>query len=247
MLATYCSDEILAYQTSRTRFRAGEGMALDESYRHAHLPLVASASPLIIPEKPGSDYRMGRHSTVYSVVMPIAADALEASPAYRELDLEMRAAPFARKIAWSILPRRRERLHATLCGGYGGEPPVIDAATRGALRSLGPISAELRGLFSGNVNKGRLYLRVYPQQRDGQNLFHGLQRALGRNLTNLYVAGIWNLTDNLDPHEAQALAAMIDRWWSRRLLRIDLGELWVLGARDDLVLDSEISERLSLG
>ena len=247
MPVAYCSDDALAYQTSRTRFRPGEGMALDESYRHAHLPLVAPASPLIIPEKPGSDYRMGRHPTVYSVVMPIVADALEASPAYRELDLELRAAPFARKIAWSILPRRRERLHATLCGGYGGEPPVIDAATRDVLRSLGPISAELRGLFSGNVNRGRLYLRVYPQQRDGENLFHALQRALGRNLSNLYVAGIWNLTDDLDAYEASALAAMVDRWWSRCLCRLDIDELWVLGARDDLVLDSEISERLSLG
>ncbi len=222
-------------------------MALDESYRHAHLPLVAPDSPLTIAEKEGSSYRMGRHPTVHSVVLPLSPEALEDSAAFQALDAELRAAPFAAKIAWSVMPLRRERLHATLCGGYGGAPPVIDSNMREALRGLAPVRVEVRGLFSGNVNRGRLYLRLYPEERGGQNLFQAIQRALGRNPGNLHVAGMWNLTDDLDAREAAALAAMIERWWSRRLLAFTATELWVLGARDDLVLDSDISERLALG
>ena len=52
--------------------------------------------------------------------------------------------------------------------------------------------------------------------------------------------------DDLDADEAAFLAAMIERWWSRTLLRVEADELWLLGARDDLVLDGGISARLRL-
>jgi len=246
MADTFCSDDVLAYERSRTRFAPGQGMMLDDAYRLAHLPLVAPHDPRVIAAKEGTPYDMGRHPTAYSVVLPVSADALEASPAYQELDAEMRAAPFARKVAWHVMGRRRERLHATICGGLGSEPPAIEASRRSALAELGPIRAEIRGLFSGNVNRGRLYLRVYPAQRDGTNLFHAVQRALGRPTTDLYVVGLWNLMDDLDAGEAAILAAMIERWWSRPLLQVEADELWLLGARDDLVLDGEISARLGL-
>lgn len=238
---------MLAYRASRTPFAPSEGMALDESYRHAHLPLVAPRSPLAIASKAGSSYQMGRHPTVHSVVLPLSPDVLEASPAYRELDAALRAAPFAHKIAWMVLPQRRSRLHATICGGYGEALPHIDLETRQALRALGPIRVDVRGLFSGNVNKGRLYLRLYPEQRDDRNLFHAVQQALGRNTTHLYVAGVWNLTADLDAAEAAALAALVEEWWPRSLLSFEARELWMLGARDDLVLDGEIIDRLALG
>ncbi|MBR0779856.1 hypothetical protein [Bradyrhizobium iriomotense] len=242
----FCSDDALAYERSRTRFAAGQGMLLDDAYRLAHLPLVAPHDPRVIAAKEGTSYERGRHPTAYSVVLPVSADALEASPAYRALDAELRTAPFAHKVAWHVLDRRRERLHATSCGGLGSEPPAIEPARHSALAGLGPIRAEVRGLFSGNVNRGRLYLRVCPEQRDGANLFHAVQRVLGRPATDLYVVGLWNLMDDLDADEAAILAAMIERWWSRTLLRVEADELWLLGARDDLVLDAEISARLAL-
>ena len=52
--------------------------------------------------------------------------------------------------------------------------------------------------------------------------------------------------DDLDAGEAAILAAMIEQWWSRPLLRVEADELWLLGARDDLVLDGEIGARLRL-
>ncbi|KFC74322.1 hypothetical protein FG93_01200 [Bosea sp. LC85] len=35
-------------------------------------------------------------------------------------------------------------------------------------------------------------------------------------------------------------------WWHRPLLRFEVRELWLLGARNDLALDAEIAETLSL-
>ena len=245
-MTVFCTDDGLAYQRSRTRFEPGRGMPLDDAYRLAHLPLVAPQSPRVIAAKAGAPYAMGRHPTAYAVVLPISADALEASPTYQALAADLHAAPFAHKVAWDVLAQRRDRLHATVCGGLGAEPPVIEPAARQALARLGPVMAEVRGLFSGNVNHGRLYLRIYPEQRDGLNLLHVVQRALTRPTTDLYVVGVWNLIDALNPLEAAALAALVERWWSRALLRVEASELWLLGARDDLVLDAEVSARLSL-
>ncbi len=128
---------------------------------------------------------------------------LRRSAAYLALEAELKASPLAPKIAWNIVERRRHKLHATLCGSLatGKTPPVLDAAQRDALRRLGPVTVELRGLFSGNVNRGRLYLRAYPEKRDGLNMFHRIQQVLGRRTTNLYVVGIYNLTDDLDASE----------------------------------------------
>jgi hypothetical protein len=78
----FCSDDALAYKRSRTRFEAGLGMPLDDAYRLAHLPLVAPSDPRVIAAKDGTLYDMGRHPTAYSIVLPISASALEASPAY---------------------------------------------------------------------------------------------------------------------------------------------------------------------
>ena len=77
-------------------------------------------------------------------------------------------------------------------------------------------------------------------------MFYAVQRALGRPTTDLYVVGVWNLMDDLDASEAEALATLVERWWSRVLLRVEAAELWLLGARDDLVLDAQVSARLPL-
>src|SRR5919112_5281858 len=114
--AEFCGDDELGYQRSRTRFAAGAGLALDEAYRLAHLPLVAPAHPRVIRTRAGTSYQNGRHERVYSLVLPVTAEALERSQAYRELERDMRALPLSRKIAWDIVEARREKLHATIAG-----------------------------------------------------------------------------------------------------------------------------------
>ncbi len=243
-----CSDEDLGYRRSRTKFASGEGLVLDEAYRLAHLPLVATDHPGVIRSRPDTYYTMGRHPCAHSLVLPVSERSLESSSAYLALDAELRAAPFASKIAWELLPRRRTKLHATICGSLaiGEDAPALDEAQRKALLDIGPFAVELRGLFSGNVNVGRLYLRVYPERRRGENILKKIQRALGRRETDLYVVGLWNLTDDLDPSEATSLKETIDRWWDRPILSLEIDRLWLLAASDDLVLESNVTEVVSL-
>ena len=227
-----CDDDDLGYRASRTRFRPGTAFALDEAYRLAHLPLVAPHHPKVIAARPGTSYEMGRHSKVISLVLPVPdIDLL--------LQAELRAEPFAAKIAWDVAARRRGKLHATLCGS----PPVLD---RAALAAVGPITVEMRGLFSGNINHGRLYVRVYPEKRGGENQLSRIQRLVGGRETSLYLVGLHNFTDDLDPHEAAALAALIERWWDRPILRWQVDTLGLLAAWDDLVLDGGVEETISL-
>ena len=240
-MTAYCTGAELGYRRERTRFAPGAGLALDPRYRLAHLPLVAPDHPRVIPSLAGTPYDRGRHPPARSIVLPIPAEALEAAPAYRALEAALRAAPFAGKVAWDLLPRRRDRLHATLCGVSDGPAPAPDR-----LAGLGSLAVELRGLFSGSVNVGRLYLTVHPERRVAENAVHAVQAALGRPPSDLALVGIWNLVDDLDPGEAAALGALIDAWWERPILRLTVDALWLLSARDDLVLDSEIEAVLPL-
>jgi hypothetical protein len=105
---------------------------------------------------------------------------------------------------------------------------------------------ELRGLFSGNINLGRLYIRAYPERRGGENLFQQIQRTLNRPETDIYLVGVYNFTDHLTIAETAALKSIIERWWDRPILTFEADHLWHLGAKDDLVLDSAIEEVLPL-
>ncbi|MBD2747188.1 hypothetical protein IC232_10840 [Microvirga sp. BT688] len=243
----FCQDSELGYERSRTRFTSGEGLVLDETYRLAHLPLVAPDHPRVISAREGSSYVMGRHERVFSLVLPIPGDLLFGSPAYGALNEALRAAPFAHKIAWDLLDRRKDKLHATICGSLSsGEPPVLDQGQRQELGKIGPIHVALRGLFSGSVNRGRLYLRAYPENRMGENVFRHIQRSLGCRETDLYVVGLYNLIDDLEADETAALASLIDCWWDCTILQLTVDHLWLMGACDDLVLDSTIAESVSL-
>ncbi len=244
----FCGDGELGYERSRTRFAPGTGLAMDDAYRLAHLPLVAPRHSRAIASRPGKPYLMGRRPRSFSLVLPIPAEVLFAAPPYRELEGELRAASFAGKVAWDLLEPRRDRLHATLCGGLGVQEtaPILDPAVLDELARLGPIHAGVRGPFSGNVNLGRLYLPVYPERRDGENVFRRIQRILGRPETDLYLVGLHNLNDDLDGGEADALAALLERWRDRVLLRLAVDRLWLLGTTDDLVLDTPVIQEIPL-
>jgi hypothetical protein len=125
-------------------------------------------------------------------------------------------------------------------------PYRISDDERAALRRLGPLRVELRGLFSGNINVGRLYLRVYPECRAGANSLRQVQRILGRPETDLFLVGLYNLTDHLEAIEAAALHDLIQRWWHRSILTLDVTALWLLSASDDLVLDARVEDVIAL-
>ncbi|MGL4322737.1 MAG: hypothetical protein ACRCTD_01755 [Beijerinckiaceae bacterium] len=243
----FVADAALDYHRYRTSLPAGTQLQFDDSYRRAHLPLIAPDHPQVIAEDATRGYAMGVHRMIYSAVLPVPADALETSPHFRALAAALRAAPFAAKIAWDIVTARREKLHATVCGTLSVDsPPVISDGVRDALRAHGPFTVELRGLFSGNVNLGRLYFQLYPQARNGINVIHGVQQALGRTPTHLYLVGMYNFNDELTVAETAALQALLAQWQDQPLLRYVCDEIWILGSRDDLVLDSDIAELICL-
>lgn len=110
---------------------------MDEAYRLTHLPLVRPGHPSAIASMEGRPYLQGRHDTFWSTVLPIDPPALEKAEAMLALEQELRAAPFAAKIAWDLLPRSRDRLHATVVGGMGvGNPPSIQKAALAPSRPL---------------------------------------------------------------------------------------------------------------
>lgn len=243
----FIPDDELGYERSRTRFSDDAGLALDESYRLTHLPLIAPDHPRVIPARDGAVHKMGRHERSFSLVLPVYAQQLQRAPAYQALERELRTAPFADKIAWDLLPLRQERLHSTICNTLSvREPLAISADIRRALRQIGPLEIEMRGLFSGNINVGRLYFRIYPQRRDGANPMHEIQRAFGWRETDLYLVGIYNFRYDLDAREAAALKALIEEWWDRPILRWRADHLWLLGTSDTLVLDGAVAENVSL-
>ena len=96
------------------------------------------------------------------------------------------------------------------------------------------------------MNIGRLYLRAYPERRNGENAFRRIQRLLARPETDLYLVGMFNLTDDLDPNEAGSLSRLIGAWWDRPLVDLTVDELWLLGASDDLVINSEVFQEILL-
>src|SRR5215475_9614089 len=109
----FCTDEDLGYVSGRTRFESGQGFPMDEAYRLAHLPLVAPDHPRVISSAPATSYDMGCRERTVSLVLPVPA-TLHATPAFRDLESELRLSPFCDKIAWPMLERRRHRLHATV-------------------------------------------------------------------------------------------------------------------------------------
>jgi hypothetical protein len=156
--------------------------------------------------------------------------------------------PSRDRIDWTSFEKRRDRLHATIAGNLSrGAPPAISGDWRAAFRAQQPFQVALRGLFSGNINIGRLYLRLYPEKRHGENAIRALQRALVRPETGLYVVGLYNLNDDLDARETAWLSGFLSRHSQREWLITAVDSLHLLGARDDLALDSEVAEVLRLG
>ncbi len=241
---SFATDNDMLYAASRTVFVPGAPFRLDEAYRRAHLPLVAPGHRDVIAE--GRGYVRGVHAPSLSLVLPIEAEALASSAPYVSLEAALRASPFAGKIAWDLLPKRAERLHATVAGGVNAPAGRLPDALRERIGALGGFRYQLRGLFSGNRNLGRLYLALYPQIRGGENALAPVQRALGAKPNAMFLMGQFNLVDHLTAGEAQALAALLDQMRDVVFLTATARELCVLESRDDLVLDARFTDRIAL-
>ncbi len=242
-----CTDQELDYLKHRHGFPAETPLTLDEPYRFAHLPLIAPDHPDVIAVDPVKGYREGRHATVRSLVLPILYETLSASSAFSEMLADLKNGPLADKIAWDAFDARTGRLHATLCGELAG--PAFDRisdAARQRLATLGPVACEVRGLFVGTKNLGRIYARVYPETRAGENVLHGIQGIMNYPKAGLFLVGLFNLNDHLSAREASTLGQIIERGWEQPFARLAVDELWVQESRDDLILDGSVYEVIPL-
>ncbi len=243
----YCDDNKLAYKLHQTDFLDGQRLTFDAAYRLAHLPLVAPDHPLVIPSKPGSNYHRGVHDLRYSIAIPVPADKLLLSESFIEFYDELKTMKFANKISWETFAQRKDKLHATICGTISSEQePFIHQCVFDKLRSIGPIAISIRGVFSGNINIGRLYLKVYPELRDGRNMCHEIQTIFGETSTELYLVGLLNFVEELDVSETKALQELLGRWRNREFIQLSLENLWLLKSKDDLVLDGSVAKDIPL-
>lgn len=239
--AVFVGDDELGY-ADRGRPRHGQAWHLDEAYRVCHLPLVAPEHPDVLPT--GENYVRGRRDEVVSLVAPIDAGSLEASPSWRAMDSELRASPLAGKIAWDIAAQRRMKLHATLSGRL--DFSLLREGWRARLAEIAPFRTRLTGVMVGLVNTGRIYLRLYPERCEGINAIHAVQDALGRPRTGRYLVGVHNLTDHLEPAEAGWLADWLARWADAPLIEQGFDRLALMSSSDDLVLEGGVVESLLL-
>ena len=242
----YCDDEMMAYRSARKIFQPGESIVFDEAYRLAHLPLVNAGHPAVISEVDGRDYRNGIYEkTRYALVMPISADAFLESNEAQALELAMKSASFAPKIAWEMGERRRLQLHATLAGGV----PETDldrhvAVVQDVLDHIGPISVCLKGPFLGTRNFGRIYFPVYPQNIRGGDPFARVQKIIGVAPTKLYLVGYYHMREELDPLETRELAELIDQWRDRIVVTTTIPLLELYATNDDLALSARVHAKI---
>lgn len=243
----FCDDSQLSYDQFQTKFTDGQGLSFDDAYRLAHLPLVAPDHPLVIAKKPGSSYNRGVHDLVYSIAIPIDTDELLSSKAFIKLYTELNTANFSHKLSWENFAQRKNKLHATICSAISTkQAPKIEQRVYQQLRAIGPVSIRVRGLFSGNVNIGRLYLKVYPELRDGTNMCHEIQTIFNSPATDLYVVGLFNFVEELNSSEAQELSDILVLWRDVDIILSRFENLWLLKSRDDLVLDGGIEQLISM-
>jgi hypothetical protein len=225
----------LRYAESRHRFVPGEGFALGDDYRLAHLPLIAPDHPRAISRIAGKDYVDGHYTTPrHALVVHVPAEALDASPVFREIEAALKASAAGPKIAWATHAKRRAVLHATLAGPVD-TATTLAFETRARAFLSGPIAIRLGGPFIGNRNHGRIYLPVYPV---AGNPLAELQRAIGARESGFYAVGLWHLTDDLDAAEAEALAAWRDRWENETVLEIEAARFGILTTTDDQAIHS---------
>lgn len=234
----FCDDSRLNYASSRRVFKSGDILDFDDAYRLAHLPLVAPDHPAAIREARDQDYRNGTYiKPRYSLVAPVHAEALTASPMFQALERDMRATSFTPKIAWDVCTRRATKLHATVVNGLSAANASACAEAAGKmLARLGPLSFRIGGPFVGSKNTGRIYFPVYPQVIAGEDALALIQDAVGAARTRFYVIGYYNLIDPLDAIETADLARIIKHWSPATLAEVALSALVLHATNDDLAL-----------
>jgi len=244
----FVGDGDLGYRAQGFAFVPGARLTLDPTYCANQLPLLRPDDPRVIVRRPDTDMVMGRYETRrVSAVLHVAAEALEASPAYRAAEAALLAA-FPGKIDWAMAARRRGVLHATLRARLETAMPTAEfgACLRRA-EGFGPVAVRIGGPWVGAAfNRGRIYLPLYPERRAGEDAFARLQRRLGGRETRFYTIGLFNLIDDLDSDETAELGRIVADFAGPPIAEILMTDLALIETRDDLVLDGGVVDTVRL-
>ena len=236
-------DKILGYGNSYQIFSAGDKLVLEKYYRRAHLPLVNSSHPDVIVSD--EDYCMGTYNTHRrSIVLPISDERLRQTTTFIEIEKALRNASFTNKIAWDLLEKRKNLLHATISSGLNDNCIELAIESLQTFLDTQPVKKyRLGGVFMGPVNTGRLYLKVYPEATVSGHIFGEIQSLLGLKQTEFFLVGYFNLTDHLNQPETMELSEILNRFCNETLWEEELRELWLISTQDDLVLSGKILKK----
>ncbi|MGK3131588.1 hypothetical protein ACCW76_20615 [Pantoea sp. C8B4] len=240
----FTDDKILGYGSSHQVFSAGDELVLDKNYRRAHLPLVNSSHPDVIASD--EDYCMGTYNTHrHSIVLPVSDERLRQTSTFIEIEKALRTASFASKIAWDLLEKRKNLLHATISSGLNHDCIEFSIESLQTILDTQPVKKyRLGGIFMGPVNTGRLYLKVYPEATCSGHIFGEIQSQLGLRQTEFFLVGYFNLTDHLNQPETVELSEILSRFCNETFWEDELRELWIISTQDDLVLSGKISKKI---
>ena len=240
----FTDDKMLGYGSAQRAFSDGDEISLDANYRRAHLPLVNPSHPDVIAID--EDYCMGTYTTKRnSLVLPVSDERLHETAIFIGLEKALRNASFSGKIAWDLLDKRKNLLHATISSGLSDDcTEHVTKALQSFLNTSPYKKYRLGGIFIGPVNTGRLYLKVYPEANGAGHIFGEIQSLLGLKQTKFFLVGYFNLTDHLDQHQTQELSTILDRFRNETLWEDDIRELWLISTQDDLVLSGKITKKI---
>ncbi len=239
-MAEFVSDTDLDYGRTRFRFEPGRTLTLDDAYRANQLPLLRAD-----PDPTAGRYARSR----LSAVVFVPSRLFDGSEVFQQIWRALQSSSLASSIDWAMFERRRERLHLTLCGRLEEAMTRDEAARRlETLRSLPPFAVLVRGPWVGEAfNRGRIYLPVYPEKRDGVNAISRVQRQLGWRVTGFYGIGAFNLLRDLDEGETRDLARLVEDCGPRTIGELSVQTVALLETNDDLILSGRVVGSIELG
>jgi hypothetical protein len=235
-VTTFVQSDTLDYARNRFRFDPGATLTLDAAYLANQLPLLR--------DEPSARYEPSRRS----VVIFVPASLFDESEPYRDMMAALRTSMVAPKIDWAMFERRRGLLHATICGRVEQRMTNEESIARfDALRGVGPFRVRVTGLWvSREFNRGRCYIPLYPEARDGENAIHAIQRAFGSPTTNFYAIGAINLIADLEAAETTALGDIVRCFGDAVLFETTITQLALTETNDDLLLSGRAVRRVQL-
>lgn len=103
----------------------------------------------------------------------------------------------------------------------------------------------MHGPFIGRFNRGRIYFPLEFDRASDRKMLEAVSAVFARDRQRFTAAGLVNLRDELDPHEAGELAAILSELQEARA-RLAIPELSWTSTHDDLTLDMQRLETITL-